>query len=148
MARHLFFWRWNALSSNVVGDGDGPPSGRWSARGRAGSSIVFGEADPPLAATCTRHACHHSCRGSRVGCNNTERKYKRDLWESRRKASFPLLSSAQEPTAQRRAINFRSLRRCVKASPAIASAPPIHVLGSGTGAATTVSTMSLPSPPV
>ena len=48
------------------------------------------------------------------------------------------------------AINFRSLRRCVKASPAIASAPPIHVLGSGTGAAwITVSTMSLPSgPPV
>ena len=44
------------------------------------------------------------------------------------------LSSAQEPTAQRRAINFRSLRRCVKASPAIASAPPIHVLGSGTAA--------------
>ena len=31
-------------------------------------------------------------------------------------------------------IVFRSLRRCVKASPAIASAPPIHVLGSGTGA--------------
>ena len=46
------------------------------------------------------------------------------------------------------AINFRSLRRCVKASPAIASAPPIHVLGSGTAAAITVSTMSLPSPPV
>ena len=43
------------------------------------------------------------------------------------------------------AINFHSLRRCVKARPAIASAPPIHVLGSGTGAATTVSTMSLPS---
>jgi hypothetical protein len=31
-----------------VGNGDGPPSGRWSAaRGRAGSSIVFGEADLP-----------------------------------------------------------------------------------------------------
>ena len=46
------------------------------------------------------------------------------------------------------AINFRSLRRCVKASPAIASTPPIHVLGSGTGAAwITVSTMSLASGP-
>ncbi len=46
------------------------------------------------------------------------------------------------------AINFRSLRRCVKASPAIASAPPIHVPGSGTGAAwITVSTISLPSGP-
>jgi hypothetical protein len=56
----------------------------------------------------------------------------RNLWDSRRKASFPSLSSLQEPTAQRRAINFRSLRRCVNASPAIASAPPIHVLGSGT----------------
>ena len=32
------------------------------------------------------------------------------LWESRRKASFPLLSSAQEPTAQRRAINSESFR--------------------------------------
>ena len=43
------------------------------------------------------------------------------------------------------AINFRSLRRCVKPSPAIASAPPIHVLGSGTGAApVTVRIMSLP----
>ena len=44
------------------------------------------------------------------------------------------------------AINFRSLRRCVKASPAIPSAPPIHVLGSGTGAAAVnVRTMSLPA---
>ena len=34
---------------NALVNGDGPPSGRWSAaRGRAGSSIVFGEADPPL----------------------------------------------------------------------------------------------------
>ena len=69
----------------------------------------------------------------------------------------------KSPTAQRRvstpkafashyrlnAINFRSLRRWVKASPAIAKAPPTHVLGSGTGAWITVSTMSLlPSPPM
>ena len=36
------------LYAQRVGDGDGPPSGRWLARGRAGSAIVFGEADPPL----------------------------------------------------------------------------------------------------
>ena len=41
-----------ALSKAMIDamvNGDGPPSGRWSAvRGRASSSIVFGEADPPL----------------------------------------------------------------------------------------------------
>jgi hypothetical protein len=37
-----------AKAAQRVDNGDGPPSGRWSAaRGHAGSSIVFGEADPP-----------------------------------------------------------------------------------------------------
>ena len=60
------------------------------------------------------------------------------MGKPRGQASLPLLSSASRATrvtSRLNAINFRSLRRCVKASPAIASAPPIHVLGSGTGAA-------------
>ena len=41
-------------------------------------------------------------------------------------SGFP--AADQDPTGrQYRAINFRSLRRCVKAIPAIPSAPPIHV---------------------
>jgi len=83
----------------------------------------------------------------------------RDLWESFvspvifRSKTQPRSAALSTPKAfashyRLNVINFRSLRRCVKASPAIASAPPIHVLGSGTGAAVTVSTMSLPVPPV
>ena len=57
-----------AATPQGVGNGTVRPSGRWSAaRGRAGSSTIFGEADPPLAATCTRRTCHRSRRGSRVG---------------------------------------------------------------------------------
>src|SRR4029077_2615168 len=41
-----------AEAAQRVGNGDGPPSGRWSAaRGHAGSNIVFGEADPPAVDT-------------------------------------------------------------------------------------------------
>ena len=90
-------------------------------------------------------------RGLNVfGCGGAARRLRRLLPSSSNRANAirpAPLSSVQEPTAQRRAINLRSLRRCMKASPAIASAPPMYVLGSG-AAAVTVSTTSLPLPPV
>ena len=85
------------------------------------------------------------------------------LWESRRRASFPLLSSVQEPTAQRRVINSESFRESLSTeryqlsqSAALRESEPSDRKRTADPCARfgnrrrliTVSTMSLPSPPV
>jgi hypothetical protein len=141
---------WGNRASRLVDKSSGPSRGRLAAASPSGSrqdarrphSLATGRVRP----TGGQDGCATMpALRQRRKTNERTRKF----WESWRRASFPLLSSVQDPTGQRRAISLRSLRRCENASPAIASAPPIHVLGSGTADAwTTVSSMSLPVPPV
>ena len=77
MARHLFFGGGTVVLRNALAPTEtARPRAVGRREGRAGSRLRAPEKPIHLPGLRlgTRHACHHSCRGSRVGCNNTERK--------------------------------------------------------------------------